>query len=66
MIRHALDVIMYYHLSQKEKMKYQKDYMESVKRPEEQWAAKQEKHGPRKVKVGPSDNGIDKKSNQEV
>lgn len=47
-------------------MKYQKDYMESVKRPEEQWAAKQEKHGPRKVKVGPSDNGIDKKSNQEV
>ncbi|KAK6130142.1 hypothetical protein DH2020_036121 [Rehmannia glutinosa] len=47
-----------------EKLKCQKDYMESVKRLEEQ-AAKQEKQGHRKVKVGPSEDDIDPKSNSE-
>lgn len=52
---------------QKEKLKCQKDYMESVKRLEEQSAGKQEKHGHRKVKFGPSDDdGSDQKSNSEV
>ncbi|KAK6117138.1 hypothetical protein DH2020_049183 [Rehmannia glutinosa] len=48
-----------------EKLKCQKDYIESVKRLEEQ-AAKQEKQGHRKVKVGPSEDGIDPKSNSEL
>ncbi|XP_073302896.1 kinesin-like protein KIN-UB isoform X2 [Primulina huaijiensis] len=48
-----------------EKLKYEKDYMESVKKLEEQWAIKQEKHGQQKVKVGPSENGIDQRSNAE-
>ncbi|KAG8382347.1 hypothetical protein BUALT_Bualt05G0067900 [Buddleja alternifolia] len=47
---------------EKEKLMYQKDYMESVKKLEEQRAAKQEKHGHRKVKVGPSDDDVDQKS----
>ncbi|KAI3453539.1 hypothetical protein Pfo_010202 [Paulownia fortunei] len=50
---------------EKEKLKCQKDYMESVKGLEEQWEAKQEKHGHRKVKVGASDDGIDQKSKSE-
>ncbi|KAL2516815.1 Armadillo repeat-containing kinesin-like protein 3 [Abeliophyllum distichum] len=51
---------------EKEKLKYQKDYAESIKKLEEQWAAKQEKHGHRKVKVGQADDGIDQKSNSEL
>lgn len=47
-------------------MKCQKDYAESIKKLEEQWAEKQEKHGQRKVKFGPVDDGIDQKSNSEV
>ncbi|KAL2543614.1 Armadillo repeat-containing kinesin-like protein 3 [Forsythia ovata] len=51
---------------EKEKLKYQKDYADSIKKLEEQWAAKQEKHGHRKVKVGQADDGIDQKSNSEL
>lgn len=40
--------------------------MESVKRLEEQSAAKQENHGHRKVKVGLFDNGTDQKLNSQV
>ncbi|KZV19446.1 armadillo repeat-containing kinesin-like protein 2 [Dorcoceras hygrometricum] len=49
-----------------EKLKYQKEYMDSVKKLEEQWAIKQEKHRHQKFKVSPSDNGIDQGSNAEV
>ncbi|GFP86470.1 armadillo repeat-containing kinesin-like protein 3 [Phtheirospermum japonicum] len=48
-----------------EKLKCQKEYKESVKKLEEEWAAKQEKHGHRKVKFGPSNDGVDPKSNLE-
>lgn len=50
---------------EKEKLQCQKDYMESVKRLEEQSAAKQENHGHRKVKVGLFDNGTDQKLNSQ-
>lgn len=50
---------------EKEKVKCQKDYMESVKRLEEQSAAKQETNGHRKLKVGLSDNGTDQKLNSQ-
>ncbi|XP_011069997.1 kinesin-like protein KIN-UB isoform X1 [Sesamum indicum] len=49
---------------EKEKLRCQKDYLESVKRLEEQWKEKQEKHGHGKVKLGPSDDGIEQKSNR--
>ncbi|XP_073298824.1 kinesin-like protein KIN-UA isoform X3 [Primulina huaijiensis] len=48
-----------------EKLKYQKDYMESLKKLEEQWTIKQENHGHQKFKIGPSDNGIHQMSNAE-
>ncbi|KAL0373103.1 UNVERIFIED_CONTAM: Kinesin-like protein KIN-UB [Sesamum calycinum] len=48
---------------EKEKLRCQTDYVESVKRLEEQWKEKQEKHGHGKVKLGQSDDGIDQKSN---
>ncbi|KAL8520403.1 hypothetical protein ACS0TY_011070 [Phlomoides rotata] len=47
---------------EKEKHKSQKDYMELVKRIEEQSTRKQEKHGHQEVKFGPSDDGIYQKS----
>ncbi|KAH6820558.1 armadillo repeat kinesin 3 [Perilla frutescens var. hirtella] len=50
---------------EKEKVKCQKDYMESVKRLEEQSAAKQENNGHKKFKDGLSDNGTDQKSNSQ-
>ncbi|KAL0445899.1 UNVERIFIED_CONTAM: Kinesin-like protein KIN-UA [Sesamum latifolium] len=48
---------------EKEKLRCQTDYVESVKRLEQEWKEKQEKHGHGKVKVGPSDDGTDQKSN---
>ncbi|XP_051119097.1 kinesin-like protein KIN-UB [Andrographis paniculata] len=48
-----------------EKLKSQKEHMDSVKRLEEQWAAKLKNHGSQKVKVGIVDDGTDHKSNSE-
>ncbi|KAL3645606.1 hypothetical protein CASFOL_010786 [Castilleja foliolosa] len=50
---------------EKEKLKCQKEYKESVKKLEEEWDAKLEKHGHRKVKIEPSNAGTDPKSNSE-
>lgn len=58
--------IMLFFVLQKQKLKCQKDYAESLKRLEKQSAVKQEKYGQQKVNVGLSDYGIDQKSKSQV
>ena len=45
-------------------MNYQKEYMESLKKLEEQWSKEQQKHGITKIEL--KDNGLIKTSREEV
>lgn len=47
-------------------MKYQKDYMESIKKLEEQLVINQPKHDFEKITNGPKDNGSNGPSSKEV
>lgn len=51
---------------EKERLKHQKDYMESVKKLEEQRVINQEKHGEARVKFGPQDDTISNKTRGEA
>ena len=51
---------------QKERLKYQKDYMESIKKLEEQWIINQGKQGNERVKVEREDDSFYKTSSREV
>ncbi|BBH03230.1 armadillo repeat kinesin 3 [Prunus dulcis] len=44
---------------EKERVKYQKDYMESIKKLEEQLVMNQKRHGSEKITNGPEDDGSD-------
>ncbi|KAA8522301.1 hypothetical protein F0562_012974 [Nyssa sinensis] len=52
--------------SEKERLKYQKDYLESMKNLEEQWAIDQQKHGSGRTTVGLNDDSLSKMSSGEV
>lgn len=47
-------------------MKYQEDYMESLKKLEEQWAKEQQKHGAGKTRIELKDDGLVKTPREEV
>ncbi|GFS34264.1 armadillo repeat kinesin 3 [Actinidia rufa] len=49
---------------EKEKLNYQKEYMESLKKLEEQWSKEQQKHGITKIEL--KDNGLIKTSVEEI
>ncbi|XP_057479065.1 kinesin-like protein KIN-UB isoform X2 [Actinidia eriantha] len=49
---------------EKEKLNYQKEYMESLKKLEEQWSTEQQKHGITKIEQ--KDNGLIKTSMEEI
>lgn len=51
---------------EKERMKYQKDYMESIKKLEEQLVINQPKHDFEKITNGPKDNGSNVTSSKEI
>uniref|UniRef100_A0A5B6YKB1 Kinesin-like protein n=1 Tax=Davidia involucrata TaxID=16924 RepID=A0A5B6YKB1_DAVIN len=51
---------------EKERLKYQKDYLESMKKLEEQWAIDQQKHGGGRTAVGLKDDSLGKMSSGEV
>ncbi|KAI8546446.1 hypothetical protein RHMOL_Rhmol07G0118200 [Rhododendron molle] len=48
-----------------EKLKYQEDYMESLKKLEEQWAKEQQKHGAGKTRIELKDDGLVKTPREE-
>ncbi|PON92880.1 Kinesin-like protein [Trema orientale] len=50
---------------EKERVKYQKDYMESIKKLEEQLMMNQRNYGSEKITNGPKDNSTDVTSNKE-
>ncbi|XP_010276242.1 PREDICTED: kinesin-like protein KIN-UB isoform X2 [Nelumbo nucifera] len=50
---------------EKERLKYQRDYMESIKNLEEQWAIDQKKHCNDRIGSGPKDGCLDKTCNRE-
>ncbi|KAG5539761.1 hypothetical protein RHGRI_020094 [Rhododendron griersonianum] len=50
---------------EKEKLKYQEDYMESLKKLEEQWAKEQQKHGAGKTRIELKDDGLVKTPREE-
>ncbi|KAF7137522.1 hypothetical protein RHSIM_Rhsim07G0100200 [Rhododendron simsii] len=51
---------------EKEKLKYQEDYMESLKKLEEQWAKEQQKHGAGKTRIELKDDGLVKTPREEI
>ncbi|XP_058104679.1 kinesin-like protein KIN-UB isoform X1 [Magnolia sinica] len=50
----------YSHALENERLKYQKDYMESIKKLEEQWILNQQKHGNDRTRAEPKDECLDK------
>lgn len=51
---------------QSERLKYQKDYTESIKKLEEQWMINQQKQGDHGTEVEPRDDCLDKTCSREV
>lgn len=51
---------------QKERLKYQKDYMESIKKLEERWKINQQKQGSDRIMVRSEDDCSDVASNAKV
>ncbi|CAL5432870.1 unnamed protein product [Camellia sinensis] len=49
-----------------EKLKYQKEYKESLKKLEEQWSKEQQKHGGGKTRIEVNDGGLVKTSREEI
>ncbi|CAL5356035.1 unnamed protein product [Camellia sinensis] len=49
-----------------EKLKYQKEYKESLKKLEEQWSKEQQKHGGGKTRIEVKDGGLIKTSREEI
>ncbi|KAA8521939.1 hypothetical protein F0562_012747 [Nyssa sinensis] len=51
---------------EKERLKYQKEHMESMKKLEEQWVKDQQKHDSERTTTGLKDDSLDKMSSREV
>ncbi|KAK6947667.1 Armadillo [Dillenia turbinata] len=51
---------------EKERLKYQKDYMESIKKLEEQFMINQRKHGNEKLNIAGRNGSLDKMSSEQV
>ncbi|XP_058104680.1 kinesin-like protein KIN-UB isoform X2 [Magnolia sinica] len=56
----------YSHALENERLKYQKDYMESIKKLEEQWILNQQKHGNDRTRAEPKDECLDKMCSTEA
>ncbi|XP_052211329.1 kinesin-like protein KIN-UB [Diospyros lotus] len=51
---------------EKEKLKYQKDYTESLKKLEEQWSKDQQNHAVGNTRTEPKDDGLIKRNREEI